>query len=151
MVDYVMVIDRQNVPVYLPDGSSRIFWFDKGRARNWQGKDGSRLWMTAIRARPEARKWVLETPQVDAAPQWKYLSRAEAAQWFTDARLLSLTFVDADIRAALGQRKPPAARRASIPCTIGEHDAWKQAAAAQGLSLAELVRQTMNTLVGYEP
>ena len=146
-----MVIDRQNVPELLPDGSSRIFWFDKERARSWQADDGSRLWMTAIRARPENRKWVLETPQADDASQWRFLSRRAAAKWLRDAGHLAELREDADIRASLGQRKPPAARRASIPCTIGEHDAWKQAAAAQGLSLAELVRRTMNTLVGYEP
>ena len=146
-----MVIDRQNVPVHLPDGSSRIFWFDKGKARNWQAADGSRLWMTATGARAEARKWVLETPQAGGDPLWQYLSRTEAAQWLKNAGFLSELLEDADIRAALGQRKPPAARRASIPCTIGEHDAWKQAATACGLSLAELVRRTMNTLVDYKP
>ena len=146
-----MVIDRQNVPVHLPDGSRRIFWFDKGRARNWQTDDGSRLWMTATRARAEARKWVLETPQDDTDSQWQYLSRAAAAQWLEYAGFIGAVVLDVDMRAALGQRKPPAARRASIPCTIGEHDAWKQTAAARGLSLAELVRRTMNTLVGYKP
>ena len=146
-----MVIDRQNVPVQLPDGSNRIFWFDKGKARNWQAADGSRLWMTAARARAESRKWVLETPQIDAHPQWQYLSHTKARQWLKKTGFLSELLEDADIRAALGQRKPPAARRASIPCTIGEHDAWKQAAAAQGHSLAELVRRTMNKLVDYEP
>ena len=146
-----MVIDRQNVPVPQPDGSRRIFWFDKERARNWQAADGSRLWMTATRARAEARKWVLETPQAGGAPQWQYRSRADAAQWLDAAGFLAALLEDADIRAALGQRKPPAARRASVPCTIGEYDAWRQAAAARGLSLAALVRRTMNALAGYDP
>ncbi|MCY3899276.1 MAG: hypothetical protein OXF86_11920 [Caldilineaceae bacterium] len=146
-----MVIDRQNVPVQLPDGSNRIFWFDKGKARNWQAADGSRLWMTAAGARAEARKWVLETPQAGTDPQWQFLSRTDAKQWLREARFLSKLILDADLRAALGQRKPPAARRASIPCTIGEHEAWKQAAADRGLSLAEFVRRTMNSMADYEP